>query len=936
MKRISFLFFLVMFSFLQSWAQQFPISGKLTDKTGQALIGAGVAILHPGDSSLVKATTTDIDGNYKLEAPPGKILIRLSYLGYEDMFTSRELADPGLLLGSFVLKEKSVKLGEVNIVSNKIPVQQKSDTTQIDAGAYKTNPDATSEDLVNKMPGITTQDGKVQAHGEDVQKVLVDGKEFFGDDANAVLKNLPAEVVDKIQIFDKRSEQSELSGFDDGNTTKTINVVTKTQFRNGVFGKVYGGYGYQDKWKGGGNINYFKDKRRITFLLNSNNVNEQNFSSEDLLGVMSSSSNNGNGGGGYGKRGGGKQGGPPSDAGNFLVDPKNGISTTYASGINYSNQWKKAELTGSYFINYTDNSATSDLFRQYISNEGTGLVYNEQKENKSKNVNHRMNVKFTWKPDSLNTLVLQPKFSMQQNDLASTLLGENINSGRSISATGNNYSSSLRGMNGSLPVNYRHSFSKRGRSISLNLTPGYKQDKGDSHLLSYADFYTDTLSADSLNQLATRDVEGLSFYSNLNYTEPITEKSQLMFSYGNNLNNNESARSTYNFSAVDNGYTRFDTTLSNTFSSRYVSQSFGTSYHYLQKKWNLTTGLSYQLAQLKGEQIFPYPYAINKTFNSLLPNAQLQYRFSQKKNLKINYRSSNNAPSVSQLQDVINNSNALQLSTGNPNLEQDWQNNLSLRYTSANTIKSRSFFGVLSGTLTKNYIVNSTIIANKDTLVAPGIILASGSQLSKPVNLDGYFSLRSFVNYSFPLVKLKSNLNLNLGGSYSQTPGLVNYVVNYSNNYNVGAGFALSSNISEKIDFTLSSNTTYNSISNSLQASLNSVYINQNSKLRIQVMPWKGLVIQTDLNHQYNTGLSATYNQVYLLWNGALGYKFGKKRLAELRLSVFDILKQNSSIVRNTTETYYEDVRTNVLQQYFMLTFTYNIKYFKETKKAQE
>ena len=204
------------------------------------------------------------------------------------------------------------------------------------------------------------------------------------------------------------------------------------------------------------------------------------------------------------------------------------------------------------------------------------------------------------------------------------------------------------------------------------------------------------------------------------------------------------------------------------------------------------------------------------------------------------------------------------------------------------------------------------------------------------INLNGYFNIRSFNNYTFPLTKIKSKLNLNLGGVYSRSPGMINNSINYSNNYNVGLGFVLSSNISEKFDFTLSSNSTYNNISNTMQSGLNSNYYNQNSKLKIQLMPWKGLVIQTDINHQYNSGLSANYNQNYILWNAAIGYKFLKNNAGEFRLTVFDIMKQNKSISRNTTETYYEDVQTNVLEQYLLLSFTYNIKSFKETKKTKK
>lgn len=915
-------------------AQTLGISGRLADKQGEPLIGATVVAMKPGDSTTIKGTTTDISGQFTLDGlQPGMLLIRISYLGFRDLYLSRELKDQPLSLGKMTLSEQSTRLKEVNITGKIPPVVQKGDTTEMSANAYKTNPDASAEDLVTKMPGITMQDGKVQAQGEDVQKVLVDGREFFGDDASAVLKNLPAEVIDKIQVFDKKSEQSELTGFDDGNTTKTINIVTKPQFRDGLFGKAFAGYGTGDTYKSGINLNFFKDKRRLTILASSNNINDQNFSSDDLLGVMSSSQNNR----GSGRRGGGRgrPGGGSSDAGNFLVDQKSGITTTHSLGINYVDQWKNMEVSGSYFLNYADNRSTSDLFRQYITGQESELAYQEYKENVSTNINHRFNSRLDWKINPSNTLLLQPRISIQQNNGTSALSGLNTQGAASLSNTSTRYESDLGGLNLSAPLNYRHSFAQRGRTISLNLTPGYNQNTGSNTLNSFTDFYSDSLSEDSINQLSNLDVNGFTLSTNLVYTQPVTEHSMVMLNYGNNLNRSESDKETFNRSATDESYRAFDTALSNQFSSRYFSQSFGASYRYQQEKWNMVAGLSYQQAQLHGEQAFPDAFNLSKTFTSILPNARFRYKFTDKKSLRLNYRSTNNAPSVNQLQNVINNSNPLQLTTGNADLRQDWQNSVTIRYSATDTEKLTSFFALLGATYTSDYIVNNTFIAAQDTTLAPGIILARGSQLSRPVNLDGYFTLRSFNNYSMPLKRIKSNLSLNIGGTYTRTPGLVNDLLNYSNSYNAGFGVALSSNISEKFDFTISSNTTYNNISNTLQAELNSNYYNQNTRLKAQLMPWKGLVLQSDVSHQFNSGLSQNFNQNYVLWNAALGYKFMKKREAEFRLTVFDLLKQNNSIARNTTETYYEDVRTNVLSQYVMLTFTYNIRYYKQSKEAE-
>ena len=400
-----------------------------------------------------------------------------------------------------------------------------------------------------------------------------------------------------------------------------------------------------------------------------------------------------------------------------------------------------------------------------------------------------------------------------------------------------------------------------------------------------------------------------------------------MFNYGTNYNPNKSDKTTLNY--ANNSYSLLDTLLSNQFNNQYISQTLGLNYRYQQIKWNITAGLSYQYAQLKGNQLFPDSFILQKKFHTVLPEVRYQYQFSNKKNLRINYRSNNNAPSINQLQNVVSNTNPLLLRTGNPNLKQDWQSTLGIRYSSSNTEKSSSFFAFVNALYTQNYIGNATFIALQDTLINSQIVLAKGSQLSMPINLNGYVNIRAFNNYSFPLVKLKSNLSLNIGGSYGRTPSQINSQLNYANTYNVGAGVVFSSNISPNVDFTLSTNLSYNYIGNTLQKQLNNSYYNQNSKLKIQLSVLKNIVLLSELTHQYNSGLSASYNQNYLLWNAAAGYKFLKKQQAEIKLTAFDLLKQNNSIARNATETYYEDVQNKVLQRYFLLSFIYQIQQFK-------
>ncbi len=928
-------FFLCFCSFQFLRAQTFTINGKLIDEDKQPAIGSSVFLLKT-DSSFIKGTATDVEGQFNLEnISSDNYILKILSLGYKPLFKSIQIKNQNLIIPTITLKQNLTNLKEVTVEAQQALATQNGDTTSFKANAYKVNKDATAEDLVSKMPGVTVVDGKVQAQGEEVKQVLVDGKRFFGDDANAVLKNLPAEVIDKVQVFDKKSDQSQFTGFDDGNASKTINIVTKAQFKNGVFGKVYGGYGYEDKFKGGGSVNIFKGDRRITVLAQSNNINEQNFSSEDLVGVSSSSS-----GGGGGRRGGGQggMGGGNNPSENFQSNTQNGINTTSLFGINYADKWgKKTEVTASYFFNWTQNDSKSSLLQQYILGSNNGLVYNENNNTNSDNFNNRINFKIETKIDSMNSIIIQPKLSFQTNQSVKNLLGLNTKEVLTLSNTENSSSNNLSGYNISVPILYRHAFAKRGRTFSINATPTITKNSGENLLYTLNTYYRDTLYyGDTIDQKSKILKTGNSINGNVSYTEPLNKNNFLLVNYTVVYTDNYSSKRTFDKNYIDYKYADLDSTLTNVFKNQYQSQSGSLGYRYQKEKFNFSLNAAYQRAQLSKEQEIPTSYKLSKTFESILPSAQLQYKFSQKKNLRFNYRTSNNAPSIDQLQDVINNSNSLQLSTGNPDLKQDFQQNIFLRYSGVNTDKATSFFALIGGNYSNNYIGNSTLIANRDTTVYNDIFLQRGSQIIRPVNLDGYYSLRSFINYTFPIKKIKTNLSVNVSGNYNNVPGMINTNINYAKTATGGLGLVFSSNISEKFDFTLSSNSSYSNIQNTLQTSSNTNYFSQVSKLKITANPWKGLILQSEYSNTYYSGLTSAFNQSISLWNAAIGYKFLKNKQAELRLTVYDILNQNNSVSRTNTDSYIQDSQTNVLNRYYMLTFTYNFKKYFAKKEGQK
>ena len=914
------------------------VSGIIQEaKTKQPVEFASVAVFNAKDSSIAGGITGDETGNFRIESLPfGNYFLKISYLGFQTLKTetfSLNSNQPDKIFGTIKLKSAINELKTVNVETKQERMQQNGDTIGYNAKAYKTNPDATAEDLVTKMPGITSENGTVTAHGETVKQVLVDGKPFFGDDLNAALKNLPAEVIDKIQVYDKLSDQSQFTGFDDGQSSKTINIVTKAGKNNGQFGKVYAGYGTDDKYIAGANVNLFNGDRRISILALSNNINQQNFTTQDILGATGGNSGAGQGRGGRGGGGmsGGQGGGQGSSANNFLVGPSAGIAATQALGLNYSDKWSKnIKVTGSYFFNQTDIQNNTSLTRKYITAKDNGLLYNEADTSRNKNNNHRVNFRFEYKIDSLNSLIITPKLNFQQNNANASALGSNFrndaNSPESRTNTSNTSFNS--GYTFSNNILLQHKFAKRGRTISWNIETDLNNKSGNSTLYSLNNYYTVNDST-LIDQHASQYTKGYTLASTFVYTEPLDSFSRLMFTYTPSYTSNINDKETNNFNQAGDSYSLLDTLLSNKYKSIYLSNRAGIGYNMNKKKFMFMTSINVQYAALTGTQDFPVVFAADKTFLSLLPQVMFNYKFSGGTNLRVMYRTTNTTPSIAQLQNVINNSNPLLLSTGNPDLKQDYEHSLMLRYGKTSKEKATGLFGFLYGNYAQNYIGNSTLIPTHDTTINNSFVLKRGSQLSKPVNLQGYWSSRGLVTYALPISSIKCNLNFNTALTYSRTPALINGESNIASTYNFSGGTGLSSNISENIDFNILYTANYSIADNSLQLQSNNNYFYQTTSLKLNWIIWKGIVFNTNLTHTLYTGLSQSFDQKYLLWNTSFAYKFFKSRSLEVKVSVFDMLGQNTSISRNVTDTYIEDCRTNVLSRYYMLVLTYNLKDFK-------
>lgn len=929
LKRFTF-FAIALFFIIVAHSQTPGIKGSVQNFQTSTYIPRATVTLHNiKDTTIIYSAISDSVGRFQIDhLQPDSFVLLVSSIGYTSVRRTVKLNTVLVNLGAIDLQKAPRVLAGVTVTANIPMAVQKADTVQYNASQFKVNPDASAEDLVKKMPGITSQNGTVTAHGETVQKVTLDGREFFGDDATAALRNLPAEIIDKIQVFDRLSDQAQLTGFDDGNSQKGINIITKANMRNGQFGRVYAGYGTDDRYQAGGNTTILHSNRKLSLVGNFNNVNQQNFASQDLLGVTNTANQRGGGGG----RGGGQRGGGSGNFGNnanFLVGQQNGINKTNAAGINYADNWgQKLMVSGSYFFNNTNNTTSEKVNRQYFLKGIPG--YNQSTISDSRNNNHRVNLRIEYKIDSFNQLIITPGASLQDNSSFRSVNTSFLTPSASIKSRTNNSNTSERsGNNLNNNILFRHSFRKRGRTFSVNLNTSSNNRTGDVYTSLFDTTFNSMTFVDSTSRRFTKQLSnGYQLNGNIVYTEPMGKSGQLQLNYNPTYSKSKADQEAYVYEEASKKYSNFDPRLSSKFDNTYTTQNAGVTYRFGNRDNQLSFGANYQLSNLHSDQAFPRNLVVDKSFSNILPNAMVRLKISGKSNIRLMYRANTNQPSVNQLQDVYDITNLPFVTAGNPQLNQQFSHVLNTRYTFTNPTKGILLVGNVFLQTASNYITNATFVPFRDSLLTNNVVLKSGQQLTKPINLNGYLSLRSFLNFAFPVKIIKSNINLNGGLSYSKLPGIINNVSNVSKNVTYTTGAVIASNISQYVDFTVSYSANISKVNNQLQPTLNTSYFSQVAGVQLNLLSKSGWFFQNDLNNQLYSGLAAGYNQNYFLWNASAGKKFLKNKKGELKLSVFDLLKQNRSISRNVTETYLEDIQNQVLQQYFMLTFTYNLRTF--------
>ena len=909
---------------------RFTLQGRAVDTLAAPLASSTVMLLNPKDSSLVNFTRAGETGAFSFKnLKPGTYLLKISFVGfipYNQVIkpTGEAVVD----LGALKLRPITKELFEVVVRTAKAPLTIKGDTIEYNASSFKVPPGSTVEDLLRKLPGVQVdQDGNIKAQGQDVKRVTVDGKNFFGSDPKQATKNLQAEAITKVQVFNDKTEQAKLTGIDDGKKEKTVNLELKEEFKKGGFGKVTAAAGpasnnVSARAEAKASYNKFNAKHQFSLVGLGNNTNQQGLSRDDYQDFRGSNAYNSNQNADFGFSGGNFF--YFSDSGDeglgIPVSGRQGVgfSNNAAAGANYNFDTKQKKISGSYYYNQTrielgaqrnrDNTLPQD---QYRTDETSNQI--------NFNGNHRVSLRYEKEIDSLNTLVF---INNSRYGTGNAQLLRNQTLTRSNGTRTNNISTNRSEQSQFAASNsliYRHKMrSKKGRTFAASAT--YEVNTNDASLnLGSINTYSDSITAANrlpdIQQDQRNDITRSEYKASLQYVEPFAKRFFWETFYNFSLRNDEVDRDVFN--RIDN-FARVDS-LSLYYKNNYVYNRLGSSVRYSYKGLNVSAGLAGQRFTLDGEfasdQTATTFRQINRVFTTLIPNVGLNYSMKNNRYLNASYNVSVQIPTSRDLQPVINNSNPFFINKGNPNLLPQLGHNLNLGF---NYFNPGNFINAYIGLYGTKYV--NQIVYNQDT--DPQTLVTTIT----PGNESGGQSLGSYIGFGFPLKKTKATLDLNTNINLNRNPVRINRELNETSfqSYNVGTRLSLTP--VEWLTFYGNANLGVTNQQFSINANRNQTFTNNNFGGELTLKLPHDFYINTNLNYRVNVNRQLNFDQRIPLWNASMYHILGKAKRAEIRLTAIDMLNRNVAVNLNRGVNYTQSETIQTLARYFTLGFTYNMR----------
>jgi hypothetical protein len=894
------LLWLANFAFAQA---QGTVSGKvLNQKDKQPVDYASIAIKRlTADSTVVGSTSTSASGNFSIpNIAIGKYRLYVAFLGLKTINKDFELtaAKPNINFGELLMEDTGVTLKGVEIKGETPPVVVKKDTLEINASTLKVKENSVVEDLLKKVPGVeVSKDGTVTTQGETIKRVKVDGKDFMGNDPLLATRNLPADMVDKIQIIDDMSEQSKFSGVDDGNREKILNIVTKNGVKNkGYIGNNTVGYGTDDRYDVNINVNRFDNAQQLSLIGQFNNINKQNF------------------GGGIGGGGGGR--GMMFGGGGNNGQPQAGITTTNAAGVNFADTYDDGtQFNASYFFNKTSLFNTNTTNSQnFIGNNTVNNL--SDLESTTERLNHRLNFMIDTKLDSATSIRIQPNISYTDNsgNSMSNYVRNNV-VGNAVGSQNLVTSSTAPSVNNNLLL--RRKFLRRGRTLSLNVTTNINDSDADTYNKN-----PETLTApggavirnQNLNQLNDNNVSSFNNTARLVYTEPLSKTLSMEFNLQNGYIYDNRDRKVYDFNVLTQQYDVINTRFSNNFENTTWTNALGFSLNKNEKKYNWNVGVAAQLTNRKNYNLST-DALFKQNFINITPTAQYRYNFSNTKRLRVDYNGRTNQPSIDQIQPIIDNTNNLTVPLGNPDLKPSFSNNLRVFYNNFDFASYRTLF--IGAVITRTF----NDFGNQQREITSGENI--GKIENRVINVDGNYNANVFGSLGLPIIK-GNKLNLQIDGGLSSSKGTnitVEGIENVTKNIGIRNGYKLVSNM-DKLDLIAGVSGRWDHGTYTIGNTTNFYTFYPN--IDISYLFPGNIRLQTDVTYNKLTGRGEGYNTSFTQVNGYISRQFFKNK-GTFKLSVYDLFNENVGISRTASANAIVDQNFNVLKRYFMFSFTYSL-----------
>ena len=874
---------------------------------------ATVRLLNVKDSAMVRGVVSARNGSFTLKnVKKGSYLLHITFIGYDPLYQPLQITGKKnpVNVGKLELSDGAIELGEAVVIGKAPEVTVRNDTVEYNADSYKVTEGSVLEDLLKKMPGVEVDsEGKITVNGKEVKKVMVDGKEFFSDDPKVASKNLPAKMIDKLQVLDKKSDMAQMTGFDDGEEETVINLTVKPGMKQGWFGNAYGGYGSKDRYEGNAMVNRFVNNDQITFMGGANNTNNMGFS--DLASTMFSGM-----GGGGGRRGGFGAG--------------SGITSSGNAGLNFSKEFKPDKLTlgGNTRYSHSDNDARSKSDRQNILPGDSSSYDNSKAMSRTKSDNFGVDFRLEWKPDTMTQLIFRPSFSfshsMNDNFSDATTLDnerDTVNTNKS-----SNYSES-NGYNLNASIDFSRKLNNKGRVFSATLSgcnsDSYSVGMNRSDIVYFNQ--TDALKNSIIDQRSRYDNKGFNYRAYVSWVEPIGHNNFIQATYSISQRKQEALKNVYNQDA-DGIYNVLDSAYSQSYRNNFISQRASLSFKSQRAKFNYTIGLNLDPSYSSSENFVGDTTLskITRKVVNLSPMAQFNYMFDKRTNLRIMYNGRTSQPSMTQLQPVADISDPTNITIGNPDLNPRYTNNVFIRFQQFTPEKQRAFMIMANGSYIINDIVSYTSY-NQET----------GVKTTTYKNVNGNYSGNVRMMLNTPLKNKKFSINSMTMASFANSNGYINEEKNTNRNLILSERGGIDFR-SSYLDLGVNGNIRYNATSNSLQKENNQNTFNYGAGGYTTIYLPLNFKIESDVNWSTNSGYGDGFKQNEVLWNASASKSFLKNNQGTLRFKIYDILQQRSNISRSITASYIQDSEYNTLGSYFMVHFIYRFSIFKGGASASD